>query len=603
MNSVFGLLSFFSATVSLFFGGYILVQSRKIKSNSIFSIICLCFAIWSFGFSMIFFLPSSEDVVLWYRFSSIGWTNIPALTLHFSLLVSEKEKKISNKWLLPAIYLPGLIFTVESVTGVGLEKSFVFANETVLGVGNMDSPFCLAFILFSTFLAAASIFILFHNAITSKSGRIRRQSIIIGISLAITAFCIYSNNIFSLIVKNAVPSIGQNSFLLAVSGICFALTKYRQVQISSSNAAELIVSQMMDMLFLLDKDLRVVKCNNLAKKITGLDEKSLIEMPFRNLLEDPSHFKKEMQILNESQNHTVIIETNFFVDDGKSIPFKISISYLMDHFNEAIGIVVVGHDIREKLELRTKKEMIDHELQLAQHIQMSIMPSSMPELSGVKFASIYTPMDMLGGDFYNFIRLREREKIGIFLSDVSGHGVPAALITGMLKALIESSGGARTKTDEFLKFINNNIYEQTDGNFITAFYAIYDADSGILQYSRAGHTIPILLNESGITMLESKGRLLGVLDSIQLESKSIKLKPGDKILFYTDGLIESFNDKKEMFAIYLNDIILANLNSNIDVMINNIYNELKVFSGGKGFADDVLMIGMEITDSTKDIAF
>ena len=134
-------------------------------------------------------------------------------------------------------------------------------------------------------------------------------------------------------------------------------------------------------------------------------------------------------------------------------------------------------------ELKEKNDIIQKELILAGNIYKNLIPSSFPEIEDIEFSSIFLPMDELGGDFYDFIKFKEQNLVGIFISDVSGHGVPAALISSMVKTLINTAHKESLSPSKFLTYIDNKIYGQTVGNFITAFYGVYDGNKKTLRYS------------------------------------------------------------------------------------------------------------------------
>lgn len=150
-------------------------------------------------------------------------------------------------------------------------------------------------------------------------------------------------------------------------------------------------------------------------------------------------------------------------------------------------------------------DTMKHDLQLARSIQNSIIPLPPAGIRGIDISAMYYPMHEVGGDFYDFIYFKESGKIGIFISDVSGHGVSAALITSMLKALINTAGKERTSTDGLLAYLNFSLYDQTNSNFITAIYAIYDNSRRTLTFSRAGHPPLILLRDGNINFFSGRG--------------------------------------------------------------------------------------------------
>lgn len=239
-------------------------------------------------------------------------------------------------------------------------------------------------------------------------------------------------------------------------------------------------------------------------------------------------------------------------------------------------------------------EQMEGELSMAQELQSRFIPQSHPQLTSARFHSIYQPMREIGGDLYDFITLDYGNKTGIFISDVSGHGVPAALITSMVKSLLTTARWNNVFPSSMLSYINRHLYGQTRGNFLTAFYAIYDEPSKTLEYARAGHNYPWLIRYGEIIELKGKGKMLGILEEIEFEEKQLILEPGDILLFYTDGLTEAINKKGEMFENQLRRLVLEYDQEGIHKLLEKIYRELVAFVQGDQFEDDVCFVGMEI---------
>jgi sigma-B regulation protein RsbU (phosphoserine phosphatase) len=185
---------------------------------------------------------------------------------------------------------------------------------------------------------------------------------------------------------------------------------------------------------------------------------------------------------------------------------------------------------------------IDQELQLARRVQQSLLPQTLPELPGVRFAVHYRPCGRVGGDFYDAFRLDENH-VGFYVADVMGHGVPASLLTMFLKKAVkpkEISGREYRllPPEQVLEHLNREMIEQAlaENPFITMVYGLLDCPNGTLTFARAGHPHPLYVPRRGEPELwEAFGSLLGVFET-QFTGETRHLKPGDKFLLYTDGL-------------------------------------------------------------------
>jgi len=269
----------------------------------------------------------------------------------------------------------------------------------------------------------------------------------------------------------------------------------------------------------------------------------------------------------------------------------------------ALVIALVNERLRLKeyihrSEIEDKNLKIEQELVFARNVQQKIIPIVMPDIDGLDISAVYEPMMEVGGDYYDFIKFREDEDLlGIFISDVSGHGVSAALITSMIKALISAAGIEKRFPSYFLEFLNRNLYGDTGDNFITAFYGIYNNVNKMLYYSRGGHNYPFLVRKNKIIELRGKGSILGIFKNIKFTDSEIQLMKDDVILFYTDGLVEAVNTNREAFENTFLKILNQNSNSiTMENLVSIIIEELRKFTKRDIFEDDVCIIAMKINN-------
>jgi len=247
--------------------------------------------------------------------------------------------------------------------------------------------------------------------------------------------------------------------------------------------------------------------------------------------------------------------------------------------------------------IERKNSQMSSDLRLARTIQNNLIPLDPPVISGVEFHPAYLPVEELGGDMYDFIPFSGQSRVGIFISDVSGHGVPAALISAMVKALVHNAGNEKNGCSEFLSFLNSRLAGLAYNNFVTALYGIYEPPTRVLRFARAGHPYPCLIEAAGgVRELRSNGRFLGVMNENQCEESSITLHPGDKVLFFTDGLTDAVNARGEIFESTLfGDILTRMKDVPAETMVSTIIEKLFQFCDGGRINDDICMVGMEAT--------
>ena len=193
---------------------------------------------------------------------------------------------------------------------------------------------------------------------------------------------------------------------------------------------------------------------------------------------------------------------------------------------------------------------IQKELEIAEQIQTSILPREVPRRAGIEIAARYLPMSAVAGDFYDFLTF-ERNHLGILIADVTGHGVPAALIASMLKVAYASQAAHADDPALVLAGLNKALCGKFEDHFVTAAYLYVDLDAKLLRYAGAGHPPLLYKNRSNseARSIEHNGLFLGMFPEAEYSSIEIPLKPGDRYLLYTDGLPESKNASSEEFGV------------------------------------------------------
>ncbi len=285
----------------------------------------------------------------------------------------------------------------------------------------------------------------------------------------------------------------------------------------------------------------------------------------------------------------------------------IIIRYLNEYYMRYIFIQLNIIDT-DKLDAQHRNNTIDKELDLAKEILEQFIPIVNPVHDVYTY---YQPMKKIGGDFFTFITFRHSDSIGIFISDVSGHGIPAAFITMMIKSIIDESGDISRDPAGLLSFINDRLCNHTAGNFVTALYCIYDPLLKTLCYSNAGHLPPLIISGSDIKKLEvEKSVPLAVWKNDDLgkygktfKNKTYALNSGCRLLMYTDGLIEARNENNpDIYFGYngLLDSIKKHQDSPCDDFLNRLVESMTFFCGETQFEDDVCLICVDI--NMKDVS-
>jgi sigma-B regulation protein RsbU (phosphoserine phosphatase) len=212
-------------------------------------------------------------------------------------------------------------------------------------------------------------------------------------------------------------------------------------------------------------------------------------------------------------------------------------------FLAALGYVAARRVLRRDQKLAD----LQSELDLARHIQLSILPGNFPTSAAFRVAARYVPMTSVAGDFYDFI-VADDNQAGLLIADVSGHGVPAALIASMVKMAATSQ---RTNADapaQLLTGMNAALCGNTQSQFVTAAYIHLDAGTREFSYAAAGHPPMLLLRDGLVTEVEENGLILAILPNAAYTQRSQPLLAGDRLILYTDGLVEAADSRQEFFG-------------------------------------------------------
>ncbi|QDU59971.1 Phosphoserine phosphatase RsbU [Planctomycetes bacterium Pan216] len=247
-------------------------------------------------------------------------------------------------------------------------------------------------------------------------------------------------------------------------------------------------------------------------------------------------------------------------------------------------------------EVKRAYEDLDRELRLVASIQRGLLPTAMPEISSLKLAAHYETSQRAGGDYYDFFPLPDG-KWGILIADVSGHGTPAAVVMAITHSIAHLYPGTSSAPSEMLTFVNQHLSKRYTGqidSFVTAFYGVYDPESRELTYSIAGHNPP-RMTRCGATNVRAidgeAGLPLGISSEEVYPDHVRRLRPGDRVIFYTDGIVDAQNRRGDLFGLTgLDRVLQCTCDCNADEVIQAILGEVAKFSGGQLATDDRTLV-------------
>ncbi|WP_054835607.1 SpoIIE family protein phosphatase [Methanobrevibacter arboriphilus] len=268
--------------------------------------------------------------------------------------------------------------------------------------------------------------------------------------------------------------------------------------------------------------------------------------------------------------------------------------------NSLEKMIINLENYMEKLrKVTSEKERINTELDIAKKIQESILPNKFPAFPNKVEFDVYAMSKSAekvgGGDFYDFFLIDENH-LAIVIADVSDKGIPAALFMMIAKTLIKSNLLNENTPDEAFFNANNQLCEDNDQNmFVTAWMGVLEIDTGKFTFVNAGHNPPILKdNEKSVWLKSSPGFVLGGIKDIKYLQNKITLKPGDRLLLYTDGVTEAINNKEEFFGEKrLIETFDKKGDSQIKEVLDSIKDDIDLFAGDIDQFDDITMLILE----------
>ncbi len=259
------------------------------------------------------------------------------------------------------------------------------------------------------------------------------------------------------------------------------------------------------------------------------------------------------------------------------------------------NIIIVAIENKRFAKKSIEQELDNRELKVAAEMQAMLLPSNLPSNNRIEAHALYESLRLVGGDYYDFIALNNEEYV-FCIADVSGKGVPAALLMSNFQAHLRANvkyNHRNLSMEDLINELNANVNEAAQGEkFITFFFAYYNSTTRVLKYVNAGHNYPVLLNGEEVKMLNKGCIGLGMFDEIpHIEVGKVELKPNSLLTCFTDGLVELENPEGEQFeSERLVKIITENKHLKISELNKLIFLELDRFKGSSTYLDDTAIL-------------
>lgn len=296
--------------------------------------------------------------------------------------------------------------------------------------------------------------------------------------------------------------------------------------------------------------------------------------------------------------------TDFILKPFKNEQISISVERAL----EARRLVLENRALLEELrkknqeletlneEMNARNVEIEKELDIAANLQRCLFPAVLPEIDRFDLALKFRPVEKVSGDFFDFI-FYDRDLFAFVFADVSGHGVPAALYSAMVKTAISSVRTSGPVPSEFMGEVNSFLIgsqKRMSYNYVTIFYGLFDLAAGSLTYCNAGIPSPAVMRADGsYQFLDPNSPFVGIFENSVYRNESVKIVPGDRLIFYTDGVFEltGSNDRIMGQGVFL-ELLKSLGNLDIHELVEKIFERVMEFSGTQRPGDDITLIGM-----------
>ena len=248
--------------------------------------------------------------------------------------------------------------------------------------------------------------------------------------------------------------------------------------------------------------------------------------------------------------------------------------------------------------LRAQQDEIESEIKRAAHIQSGLLPDAPPEVPGVALAGACFPAANVGGDCFDYVVDREGRLV-VTISDVAGHSIGSALVMAMARSTLRREIAAGQSPAEVLQAANADLYGDlvTAELFITMFCARYDPATGRLEYANAGHNPPLLGSAGSVLELDGDGAAIGLLPDVEFEALGVDMAPGDRLLLYTDGVIEALDASGEPFGEdRLEQLVAVGNGDGPQRLIEHVRSAVDAHAGSAAQQDDITLVALRRSD-------
>jgi len=278
----------------------------------------------------------------------------------------------------------------------------------------------------------------------------------------------------------------------------------------------------------------------------------------------------------------------FFTDDHKRTVTTL-----------AAQVAIALENARLYEEIARQEKRLERDLELARELQFRLLPQSLPKLPHLELAAKFAPARAIGGDLYDFVSY-SLSRTALVIGDVSGKGAPAAIYAALVSGILRSHAPIEPGPAEMLRAVNFSLGERRiDGQFVSLIYAVWDDERQTLQVANSGLPRPLYWHDDKIEIIEATGLPLGLFDDADYDEFTFNAKPGDKFVFFSDGILDARNEAGDLFGRSRVEQIVANSDGiSAEGLVNSLFDAVAEHASGVETFDDQTVVVIKVRDGS-----
>jgi diguanylate cyclase (GGDEF)-like protein/PAS domain S-box-containing protein len=353
--NLFALLSFLSAAIYLYLGLSVWRKEPGSKLTQVFFLQCLSLAVWAYFYAFVYQAPNKEILWFWFKLSSLGWCTLGGITLHFFLLLCGKEKVLKKGWVYIPLYLPGLILIYKVWTGFVTAKDFIPGPLGWIEVPALDSFWYWIHLANLLDCVLIAFYLFWKRGKVSNLAREKAQTrLLLTTAASVVVLGFVGNIILPAFHFKVLPAIAPILLLLWAKAVWESMIKYRLMAPSPKVAGEEIIDRMKDVLLLINTSGEICQTNPQVENLLGYRGDELRGRGLETIIPDSGLVAALKGSLRNGLISSPDLEAVMKTRGGEKWPFLISSSIIRDDFADPIGLVLVGHDLRQTKVLQSE---------------------------------------------------------------------------------------------------------------------------------------------------------------------------------------------------------------------------------------------------------